>query len=129
MATQIETFVRPITRDKLAAVFKSHELIRAFEESFRALGGTLPESIKVAEEKAEAAQETADTAALAADAASEFARVAIFRALNVRMPDVRPGAGVTVQRDAQGYTISATGGGAADFSSENHITANRVFGI
>lgn len=58
--------VRPLTRDKLAAVFKTPEVIRAFEAMVTDVGVTLPAAVAAVEVVANAAAVDAAAAAVAA---------------------------------------------------------------
>lgn len=49
----------------------------------------------------------------------------VFRRHDPLVPDIRAGAGTTVTRDAQGYTISAPGGAAGDDTSV--MLPNRIY--
>ena len=58
--------VRPLTRDKLAAVFKTPETIRAFEAMVEDVAVTLPTAVAAVEVVAAAAAADAAAALLAA---------------------------------------------------------------
>lgn len=81
MADRPNVLTRDVTRDKLAAIFKSHELVKAFENLSRDVGTTLPNATQQAASDAEEALAAAAAAELLAQAALQIGQEALNEAI------------------------------------------------
>jgi hypothetical protein len=102
MATRPSVRTRPVTRDKLAAIFKSHELVKAFENMVGDVGEVLPDATEAATAAAELALSRANALRALALVVLDAAGVAApnARALAVgpglSLDDSGPGGAVTL---------------------------------
>jgi hypothetical protein len=98
--------VRQLTRDKLASVFKTPEVIRAFEAMVQDVGITLPDAVQAATDAATAAAIDSAAALVAANAAE-----ALVGDLDVRVTVLEaapPGSGHVIEDEGVPLTQRAT---------------------
>jgi hypothetical protein len=70
-------YIRTISRDKLAQVFRSPELVKLFETVLQQVGTTIPGNVAAVDETAQEGVTAAGAAQSAADAAQETADAAL----------------------------------------------------
>lgn len=135
MATVAEQLRRRVSRAQLAEVFKSHELVVAFEKIIAATEAT-PATIAEVKLIADQALELANALVLGAfqnrhgggdvpltgESVQLVDAVRAFLPRPQPVPDVQPGTATTVTRNAQGWVVAAMPDDA------QHILANRIFG-